>query len=235
MIVANRYLLKLSGEVLKGDQSAGISIPVVEETCQRLVSIIEGGAQLGIVIGGGNIFRGASGEVDGFNRITGDQIGMLATVLNGLSIVERFQKLGVEALLQSAIQIDGVVDLFNRSKIEDTFKAGGVVVFCAGLGNPYFSTDTTAAIRGLQIDADVVLKATKVDGVYDKDPVKYQDAKKFDTISYDEVLRMELGIMDLSAMALLRKHKKKLQVFDMSAPGMLEKACSGEIVGTLVE
>lgn len=229
----NRYLLKLSGEIVKGGKDSGISLESVDSLCKRLVSIIKKGIQLGIVIGGGNIFRGSSGNINGYNRPTGDQIGMMATVINALSIYERMQAYGIPALLQSGIKIDGVAELFNKEKVEDIFKRKGVVVFCCGIGNPYFSTDTTAVLRALQIEAEWVFKATKVDGIYDKDPVKYQDAKFYNSITFDEILEKKSGIMDLSSIILMKENKIKLRVFNIFNKDALEKVCSGEKIGTI--
>jgi uridylate kinase len=228
-----RFLVKLSGEILKDDNS--ISWELANKISIELASIIKKGYQLGFVIGGGNIFRGASGNVPNYNRMTGDQIGMMATVLNGLTLVERLKANGIPAILQSGIKIEGVADLFDRNKVEETFNNGGAVVFCGGIGNPYFSTDTTSALRGLQIEADYIFKATKVDGIYDKDPVKHSGAKKFDTLSFDKIISMELEIMDLTAILLMKKNNMKLMVFNMDDLSNLEKACSGKKIGTIVE
>jgi len=233
--IKNRYLLKLSGELLKGDRGSGLCLQTADRIVKRIVPLIKSGVELGIVIGGGNIFRGASAGIDGYDRRIGDQIGMMATVINALSLVERFRANGVNALPVSAIEIAGVASLFNIDLVESSFKNAGVVVFCGGIGNPYLSTDTTAAIRALQINAQAVFKATKVDGIYDKDPVKYCDAKLYSTITFDEIIKNKLKVMDLSAMILMRDNNMKLMVFSMNDEGMLEKACRGETAGTIVK
>ncbi|MBP5707117.1 MAG: UMP kinase [Spirochaetales bacterium] len=230
-----RYLVKLSGEVLKGSQDSGISFEMVDGFCKRLSAVIRSGkAQLAFVIGGGNIFRGVSGELNGFDRLYGDNIGMMATVMNCLAVAERLRFYGVEVLLQSGIKIEGVVNLFNYDEANDVLNRGGAVIFCGGTGNPYFSTDTTASLRALQIKADCLFKATKVDGVYDKDPMKYPDAVKYESINYDEVIAKGLEIMDLTAMLMLKKNKMPLKVFCMNDSDSLEKAVAGENVGTTV-
>jgi len=228
-----RFLIKLSGESLKGALQYGISYPDVDKLCYRLANIIKKGVDLGFVIGGGNIFRGASCEIEGYDRITGDNIGMLATAINSLTISERLRHYGVKCIVQSAIKIEGIAELFNRDKVEEVFKENGAVVFCGGTGNPFVSTDTAAVIKSLQINANAIFKATKVDGIYDKDPFKFADAKKYDTITYDEIIRKNIEVMDLTAMLMLKKNKMKLMVFNMNDDS-LERACTGETVGTLV-
>jgi len=228
-----RFLIKLSGESLKGTLQYGISYPCVDILCKRLSNIIKKGVELGFVIGGGNIFRGATCEIDGYDRVAGDNIGMIATVINALTMAERLRYYGVKAIVQSAIKIEGIVDLFNRDIVEETFKQNGAVIFCAGTGNPFVSTDTAAAIKSLQINASALFKATKVDGIYDKDPFKFKDAKKYDTITYDEIISRNLEVMDLTAILMLKKNKMKLMVFNMDDDS-LERACDGETVGTLV-
>ncbi|MBN2547344.1 MAG: UMP kinase [Spirochaetes bacterium] len=230
-----RFLLKLSGEVLKGDKDSGLSLDLIDKLCKRLAPIIKNNVQLGIVVGGGNIFRGASNDISKYNRCIGDQIGMMSTVINGLALKERFDANGISALLQSGIKVEGIADLFDRDIIEKCFSKNGVVIFCGGTGNPFFSTDTTAALRALQIDADFLFKATKVDGIYDKDPVKFKDAHIYEKINYDQIIKQELQVMDLTAVLLLKTNRMKLRVFNMIKPDILEKACSGENIGTLVE
>ncbi len=230
----NRYLIKLSGEIIKGNKESGISLESIDNLSKRLISIIKKGIQFGIVIGGGNIFRGSSSNINNYNRLIGDQIGMMATVVNALALSERMQANGIPTLLQSGIKIDGVTNLFNKEKVEDIFKRKGAVIFCCGIGNPYFSTDTTAALRALQIEADWVFKATKVDGIYDKDPVKYPDARFYSSITYDKILEKKLGIMDLSSIILMKENNIKLRVFNIFNKETLEKICSGEKIGTIV-
>ena len=231
----NRYLLKLSGEILKGTLQYGISWEFIDSFCKRLVAIINKGIQLGFVVGGGNIFRGEFGKIKGYNRTTGDQIGMMATVINGLALAERLRANGVTAILQSGIKIEGVADLFDRDKVEEVFNNHGTVVFCGGIGNPYFSTDTTSVLRALQIEAEYVFKATKVIGIYNKDPKKFSDAKMYDSISFDQILNEKLEVMDLTSILLMKKNNMKLMVFNMNKESLLEKACNGERVGTVVE
>lgn len=231
-----RLLVKLSGEVLKGSLPAGIDWEVVDGIARRIAATIKDtGVELGFVIGGGNIFRGAGHDIAGYNRLLGDNMGMMATVINGLAFVERLRAHGVDALLLSGVKIEGVVDIFTADAAEAHFKKGGAVVFCGGIGNPYFSTDTTAALRALQIGADYLVKATKVDGIYDRDPMRYSDAVRYETISYKEIIDQRLEIMDLTAMQLLAKNRMKLLVFCMTEEGALEKVCRGEHIGTIVK
>ena len=231
----NRYLIKLSGEIIKGNQESGVSLEAADNLSKKIFSILKKNIKLGFVIGGGNIFRGASKIIKGYNRILGDQIGMMATVVNALVLSERMQANGIPTLLQSGIKIDGIVDLFNKEKIEEVFKKKGVVIFCGGIGNPYFSTDTTSALRALQIEAEWIFKATKVDGIYDKDPKKYSDAKFYDSITYNEILEKKLRIMDLSSIILMKENNLKLRVFNIfDKHDTLEKACSGGKIGTVV-
>jgi uridylate kinase len=232
----NRFLIKISGEALKGNLPSGISFDSLDAICKRLSSIIKNtNAELGFVVGGGNIFRGGRGEVQGYNRLYGDQIGMMATVINGLSLVERLRFHGIDAIIQSGVKIDGVADLFNRDGVEAVFAKKGAVVFCGGIGSPYLSTDMTSAIRALQIEADWVFKATKVNGIYDVDPEKNKDAKKFDVMTYDGIIGKNLQVMDLEAILLMKKNNLKLMVFNLTGDGLLEKACAGETVGTIVK
>jgi uridylate kinase len=230
-----RYLIKLSGEIIKGDKDSGISWEAADKICSRIATIVKSGVELGFVIGGGNIFRGASGDIKNYNRLIGDQIGMMSTVINGLVFCERMQSFGIPAILQSGIKVDGVADLFNREKVEETFSKNGIVVFSGGLGVPFFSTDTTSAVRALQINADCLFKATKVDGIYDKDPVKNPDAKKFINITYNEIIEKELKFMDLTSIILMKENNMKLMVFNALDDNSLENACKDKIVGTLVE
>ena len=231
-----RYLIKISGEALKGDLPSGISFESLDILCKRLAKIIkETKAELGFVVGGGNIFRGGRGTVEGYDRLYGDQIGMMATVINGLSLVERLRFYGINTIIQSGINIEGVAGLFDRDQVENTFKNNGTVVFCGGIGSPYLSTDMTSVIRAGQIGAEWVLKATKVNGIFDKDPEKDSGAKKYDSLTYDRIISENLAVMDLEAVLLMKKNNLKLMVFSLTGENMLEKACSGEIVGTIVK
>ena len=230
-----RYLIKLSGEVIKGEKDSGISWEAADKICSRLARIVSSGVELGFVIGGGNIFRGASGNIKNYNRLFGDQIGMMSTVINGLVFCERMQSQGVPAILQSGIKVEGVAELFNKDKIEEVFSKKGIVVFSGGLGVPYFSTDTTSVVRALQIGASCLFKATKVDGIYNKDPKKNPDAKKFDKITFNEILEKELKVMDLTSIILMKENNMKLMVFNVFDENTLENACNDKIVGTKVE
>jgi uridylate kinase len=231
-----RFLIKLSGEVLKGSRDSGISFEVLDNTCKTLSEIIRTTkVQIGFVVGGGNIFRGGRGQVEGYDRLYGDQIGMMATIINGLSLVERLRFYGIPVVFQSGIKVDGVVDLFNRDLVEENFSRGGAAVFSGGIGNPYFSTDTTAVLRGLQIGAEKVFKATKVSGIYDRDPEKFQDAVRLDQVTFSEMIEKNIEVMDLTAIIMMQKNRLPLMVFNMTEPEALMKACRGEIVGTLVK
>jgi uridylate kinase len=229
-----RFLVKLSGEFLL-DANSGLSLKKADDICSRLASIIKSGFKLGFVIGGGNIFRGAFPEIKGYNRLLGDQIGMMATIVNALTLTERLRAYDIPVILQSGIKVEGVAGLFNKETVEEYFNKGGCAVFCGGIGNPYFSTDTTSALRALQINADYVIKATKVDGIYDKDPVKNKDARMYDSITFDEIIQKKLEVMDLTAMLLMKKNNLKLKVINFNKSETLEKACRGEKIGTCVE
>lgn len=231
----NRYLIKLSGEIIKGNKESGVSFEAADNLSKKTALILKKNIQLGFVIGGGNIFRGASKSIQGYNRLLGDQVGMVSTVINALVLSERMQANGIPVLLQSGIKIDGIVDLFDKEKVEEIFKKKGVVIFCGGIGNPYFSTDTTSALRALQVEAEWIFKATKVDGIYNKDPKKFPDAKFYDTITYDEILEKKLGIMDLSSIILMKENNIKLKVFNIfDNQDALEKVCFGGKIGTTV-
>lgn len=233
-----RILVKLSGEVLKGSLQAGIDWTVVDTLCSEIAGAVRNTkAELGFVIGGGNIFRGATPDLNirNYDRLLGDSMGMMATVINALALTERLRGNGVNAILQSGIQIDGIASLFNADTVEYNFKNGGVVVFAGGIGSPYFSTDMTAALRSLQIKANFLAKATKVDGVYNCDPMKCTDAKRYDKISYSEIIEKKLEVLDLTAIQLLEKNRMKLLVYDMTQKGNLEAICRGEQIGTIVE
>lgn len=233
-----RILVKLSGEVLKGSLQAGIDWTVVDTLCSEIAGAVRNTkAELGFVIGGGNIFRGATPDLNirNYDRLLGDSMGMMATVINALALTERLRGNGVNAILQSGIQIDGIASLFNADTVEHNFKNGGVVVFAGGIGSPYFSTDMTAALRSLQIKANFLAKATKVDGVYNCDPMKCTDAKRYDKISYSEIIEKKLEVLDLTAIQLLEKNRMKLLVYDMTQKGNLEAICRGEQIGTIVE
>ncbi|NRA55644.1 MAG: UMP kinase [Gammaproteobacteria bacterium] len=232
--VYRRILLKLSGEALVGEQGFGIDPKVLDRMAQEIKELIELGVQVGIVIGGGNIFRGEGLANAGMNRVVGDQMGMLATVMNGLAMRDALHRAYVNARLMSAVDLKGVCDSYNWADAISSLKRGRVVIFAAGTGNPFFTTDSAACLRGIEIEADVVLKGTKVDGVYSEDPVKNPDAEMYKTIDYATVLDKELKVMDLSAFTLARDHKMPIRVFNMNKPGALRSVIMGEEVGTLI-
>ncbi len=229
-----RILLKLSGEALMGGDSSGINIKIVEEYCKEIKEATQSGIQIGIVIGGGNIFRGMQGKDKGFDRVLGDQMGMLATVINGLALKSMFQSLEVPARLFTAIRMEPVGEGYSHLKAIDAIKQGEVAIFTAGTGNPYFTTDSAAALRAIEINADVLLKGTRVDGIYSADPEKDPKAKKFTEISFEEAYNKELKIMDLTAFTLCRENKLPMIVFDMNTKGNLLKIIKGENPGTYV-
>lgn len=229
-----RILLKLSGEALMGDGSFGIDPAVLEATAKEVQSIHELGVQVGVVIGGGNIYRGAALQASGMDRVTGDQMGMLATVMNALAMRDTLQRLGLKARVMSAFPMPGVAEAFDHQQAKQVLSEGEVVLFAAGTGSPFFTTDTAACLRGIEIDADLVLKATKVDGVYNADPNKDPDAVKFDQLSYEQVLSLQLGVMDLTAICLVRDHNMPVRVFNMHKTGALRDIIVGGEEGTLV-
>jgi uridylate kinase len=229
-----RVLLKLSGEALMGDQSFGIDSQVVQRIANEVKDVHSLGVQIAIVIGGGNIFRGLKASEEGFDRVTGDYMGMLATVINGLAIQDALEKLHVYTRVQSAIEMRQVAEPFIRRRAIRHLEKNRVVIFAAGTGNPYFSTDTTAALRAMEIKADVILKATKVDGIYDADPVKVAKAKMFDEISYMEVLTKNLAVMDGTAITLCRDNNVPIIVFNMNTKGNIRRVIEGEKIGSLV-
>ena len=229
-----KILLKLSGEALMGEQEFGISSEVIASYSRQIKEIVDLGVEVSIVIGGGNIFRGLSGAAQGVDRVTGDHMGMLATVINSLALQNSIEKLGAPTRVQTAIQMPKIAEPFIKRKAQRHLEKGRVVIFGAGTGNPYFTTDTAAALRAIEMNTDVVIKATKVDGVYDKDPVKYPDAKKYTTISYNEVLAKDLKVMDATAISLCRENKLPIIVFDSLTEGNLKKVIMGEQIGTTV-
>ena len=229
-----RLLLKLSGEALMGDENFGIDAKVLDRMALEIKEIVELGIEVGLVIGGGNLFRGEGLAKAGMNRVVGDHMGMLATVMNGLAMRDALHRAFVNARLMSAIPLNGVCDSYNWTDAISLLKSGKVVIFSAGTGNPFFTTDSAACLRGIEIEADVVLKATKVDGVYDKDPVTNPDAVLLPTISYNEVLEKELKVMDLAAFTLARDHGIPIRVFNMNTPGCLKRVVLGEPEGTLI-
>lgn len=232
--VYKRVLLKLSGEALMGDQEFGISPDVITSYAKQIKEVTDLGVELAIVIGGGNIFRGLSGASQGIDRVTGDHMGMLATMINSLALQNAIEKLGVATRVQSAIEMDKIAEPFIKRKAQRHLEKGRVVIFGGGTGNPYFTTDTAAALRAIEIDADVVMKATKVDGVYDKDPMKFVDAVKYDKITYTDVLNKDLKVMDATAISLCRENKLPIIVFDSVTEGNIVKVMKGQDIGTIV-
>ena len=229
-----KILLKLSGEALMGDQEFGISSDVITSYAKQIKEIIDLGVEVSIVIGGGNIFRGISGAAQGVDRVTADHMGMLATVINSLALQNSIEKLGIPTRVQTAIEMPKVAEPFIKRRAQRHLEKGRVVIFGAGTGNPYFTTDTAAALRAIEMETDVVIKATKVDGIYDKDPVKYPDAKKYQTVTYNEVLAKDLKVMDATAISLCRENKLPIIVFNSLDEGNLKKVVMGEHIGTTV-
>jgi len=234
VLLYKRVLLKLSGEALMGDDSFGINRDVLDRIVSEIKQVVEAGIELAIVVGGGNIFRGVSSSATGMDRANADYMGMLATVMNAMALQDALESAGVPARVQSALQVQPAVESYVRGRAMAHLQKGRVVIFAAGTGNPFFTTDTAASLRGLEIGADVVIKATKVDGVYDKDPVKHTDAVRYDRLSYDEVLEKRLGVMDAAAIAICRDNKMPLRVFSINKQGSLMLAMHDEKEGTLV-
>jgi uridylate kinase len=229
-----RILLKLSGEALMGEGDFGIDPQVMARVAGEIAALVARGVQIGLVIGGGNIFRGAGLAGGGFDRVTGDQIGMLATVMNSLAMQDAVQKLGVDARTLSAFRIDQVCEHYSRNAAVRHLEAGRVVLLSGGTGNPYFTTDSAASLRAIEIGADVMIKATKVDGVYSADPVRHPEAEFYPSLSYDRVLREGLAVMDATAVVLCKENGMPLRVMNINSEGALQRVVSGEPVGTLV-
>ncbi|SFC21159.1 UMP kinase [Pseudoalteromonas denitrificans] len=232
--VFRRVLLKLSGEALMGDEGFGIDPKVLDRMAQEIKELVELGIEVGLVIGGGNFLRGGTLAETGMNRVVGDHMGMLATVMNGLAMRDALHRAFVNARLMSAIPLNGVCEAYNWSEAISLLKTGRVVIFAAGTGNPFFTTDSAACLRGIEIEADTVIKATKVDGVYNDDPAKNSDATLFNNLSYDEIIEKELKVMDLAAFTLARDHNMPISVFNMNKPGALKRVIMGEDEGTLI-
>lgn len=231
----DRILLKLSGEALTGSADFGIDPKVLDRMALEIGQLVEIGVQVGMVIGGGNLFRGAALHEAGMERVTGDHMGMLATVMNALAMRDALERANIPSRVMSAIPMSGVVEHYDRRTAIRHLKAGDVVIFSAGTGNPFFTTDSAACLRGIEIDADLVLKATKVDGVYSADPVVDPEAVKFDRLTFDEILDRKLGVMDLTAICLSRDHNLPLRVFNMNKKKALFSIMVGEEEGTLIE
>lgn len=229
-----RILLKLSGEAL-GKDGVGIDPKILDRMALEIGQLIGIGVQVGLVVGGGNIFRGAALQAAGLDRVTGDHMGMLATVMNALAMRDALERSNIVSRVMSAIPMSGVVDHYDRRKAVRALERGEVVIFAAGTGNPFFTTDSAACLRGIEVNAEIVLKATKVDGIYNDDPMRNPNAVKYDHLTYDEVLDQKLGVMDLTAICLCRDHKLPLRVFAMEKVGALLNIVVGGNEGTLVE
>ena len=234
MMKFNRILLKLSGESLMGAQKYGIDVTRVESYARQIKEIAEMGIQIGIVIGGGNIFRGLSGASKGFDRVKGDQMGMLATVINSLALSSALVAQGVKAKVLTAIRMEPIGEFYNKWRAIELLEQGNVVIMSGGTGNPFFTTDTGSSLRGIEIEADVMLKGTRVDGIYTADPEKDPTATKFSDITYDEIYTRGLKVMDLTATTMCKENNLPIIVFDMDTNGNLKKVMSGENIGTLV-
>ena len=230
----SRILLKLSGEALLGAADYGIDPIVLQRVAGEIAEAHSAGVQIGVVIGGGNIFRGAGLAAAGMDRVTGDHMGMLATVMNALALQDALEKLSAKVRVMSAIRINDVCEDFIRRRAIRHIEKGRIAIFAAGLGNPFFTTDTAAALRAVEIGAQLLLKATKVDGIYSADPTRHVDAQRFETLSYDEVIERKLAVMDTAAFALCRDHDLPIRIYDMGRPGNLMRIVRGEPVGTLV-
>jgi uridylate kinase len=230
----SRILLKLSGESLSGTGNYGISDAVLNEYARQVIDVLNKGCEVSIVIGGGNIFRGLSGTDSGYDRLKGDQMGMLATIINSLAIESAITRLGAKAKVFTAIRMEPVGELYNRDSVVEAMKNKTICILSGGTGNPFFTTDTAAALRAVEIGANVLLKGTRVDGVYTSDPEKDSSAKKFDSISFEDVINKRLKVMDSTAFTMCRDNNMPLVVFDMNKPGNLSKLIDGDRIGTLV-
>lgn len=230
----NRILLKLSGEALMGDRQYGIDPKRLAEYAAEIKQIHDKGVQIAIVIGGGNIFRGVSGASNGMDRVQGDYMGMLATVINGMALQGALEDAGMQTRLQTALKIEAIAEPYIKRRAVRHLEKGRIVIFGAGTGNPYFTTDTAAVLRGVEVHADVILKGTRVDGIYTADPEKDPSATKYDTLSFNDVLAKGLNVMDTTAFTLSQENELPIIVFDMNKEGNLMKVCEGELVGTTV-
>jgi uridylate kinase len=230
-----RILLKLSGEALLGDADYGIDPKVLTRLAREIIDVQRGGTEVGVVIGGGNIFRGEGLAASGMDRVTGDHMGMLATVINALAMQDALEKLGGRVRVMSAIKINEVCEDFIRRRAIRHLEKGRIVIFAAGTGNPFFTTDSAAALRAIEVGAELLLKATKVDGVYSADPRKDSTAQRFERLTYDQVIERKLAVMDTAAIALCRDYKIPLRIYDISGEGVLMRLMQGEPLGTLVD
>lgn len=232
--IFKRVLLKLSGEALQGDEGYGISPPILESIASQIKDVVELGIELGIVIGGGNIFRGVAASAQGMDRASADYMGMLATVINSMALQDALEAQGIETRVLTAIEMQEIAEPYIRRRAMRHLEQQRVVIFGAGTGNPYFTTDTAASLRAMEIHAEVILKATKVDGIYDSDPMKNPDAVKFDDLSYLEVLQRDLHVMDSTAISLCRDNNLPIVVFNLHEKGNIRRAVMGEKIGTVV-
>lgn len=235
MPVYKRVLLKLSGEALMAGRSHGIDPRRLNDYIEEIIEVSNAGVQIGIVIGGGNIFRGISGVEEGFDRVKGDYMGMLATVINGLALQSAFESKKAKSRLLTAFRIEPIADFYSKDKAVKALNRGEVVIFAGGTGNPFFTTDTASSLRAVEINADVMIKGTRVDGVYTSDPEKNPDAEKFDTLTFDEAIEKNLRILDQTAFAMCKENELPVIVFNMNERGNLKKLISGEKIGTLVK
>ncbi len=233
--VYKRILLKLSGEALAGKQGTGINTTVIKQIAVDVAEAYRAGVQIGLVIGGGNIYRGVAASAEGMDRASADYMGMLATVINALALQDALEKEGVPTRVQTAIEMAEIAEPYIRRRAIRHLEKNRIVIFGAGTGNPFFTTDTAASLRAMEIGAQVLMKATKVDGIYDKDPMKFSDAKKFDKISYIDVLNKGLQVMDSTAISMCMDNKLSILTFDLMKPGNILKAVIGESIGTLVQ
>ncbi|NIP31260.1 MAG: UMP kinase [Candidatus Dadabacteria bacterium] len=229
-----RILLKLSGEALQGSQEFGVSTDIIETISTEISNVHSYGVEIAIVIGGGNIFRGISGSSKGMDRSTADYMGMLATVINALALQDHLERIGLTTRIQTALEIKQVAEPFIKRRAIRHLEKGRIVIFAAGTGNPFFTTDTAATLRALQINADLILKATKVDGVYDKDPIEYKDAKKFQELTYMEIIKKELKVMDATSISLCMEGNIPIIIFNLFQSGNIESIIKGSKVGTIV-
>jgi len=234
MVKYKRILLKLSGESLAGEQNYGIDYSKLNEYVRQIKEILKLKIQVGIVIGGGNIFRGLSGTAKGFDRVKGDQMGMLATVINSLALNSTFTAMGIPSKLYTSIRMEPVGELYSRDKAVESLEKGEIAIFAGGTGNPFFTTDTGASLRAIEIGADILLKGTRVDGIYSDDPEKNPNAQKFNEISFDDIYNKKLKVMDLTASTMCCDNNMPVIVFNMDIRGNLKKVISGEQIGTLV-
>ncbi|EKD70018.1 MAG: uridylate kinase [uncultured bacterium] len=233
--IYRRILLKLSGEALLGDHMFGIDAGKLTRIAQEIAIVVKLGVQVALVIGGGNLIRGADFSAAGIDRVAADQMGMLATIINGLALRDAFENQHIPVTLMSAFGVPGITDQYDRSKAKEKLQNGHVVIFSAGTGNPLVTTDSAAALRGIEIGADIVLKATKVEGVFNEDPIKNPEAQRFFTLNYDDVISQRLGVMDLTAILLCQDHDLPLRVFNMNKTGALKRIMLGEDIGTLIQ